>query len=988
MSERVTTDGSGSRSTLFWRVAGTLVLALGGPVIGSLQLADWAKRHVLLASLLLLLYEGGVFCLYVTKELWRRLQDRWLDGIASWVNCRVQELTSRARQSYFEHIYYECRDFDVRGLSTQGTFTLKLEEVFVELSVDPEPSHRASADPIQKLPDRLREGRHDIWQFLTAGQNLALLGAPGTGKTTLLRHVALLVALKGKAPEVVSVPKKIPILLFLRNHAAGIAVDLNLTLAAVVESSPTVKEMSPPLPNGWIKRQLEKGRCLILLDGLDEVADPGVRSNLVRWIDTQMKTYGNNLFVVTSRPYGYRSNPLSSVHTLTVRPFSREQVVKFVSNWYLANELACHQNDDPGVRRLASRGTSDLVRRLDSSAVLTELAVNPLLLTMIATVHKYRSQLPGRRVELYREICEVFLGKRQDSSGVERPLSLTPSQKQCVLEVLSYEMMARELRDIQTVEAVGVIADILQRVSPSVQPEDFLKVIENTSGLLLERESGKYAFAHKTFQEYLAAIHCRHQGLEAELANHVAEDWWHEAIRLYVAQADATPIVQVCLEGTPPGPAALALAVECIEEAQQVEPELRRRVEAILEEEVADEDRQRIYSEALLKLRLRGLVAASQEKPCVDGQLLKQAEYQVFLDDMRGKTKYRQPDYWTDGRFGPGSGKTPIVGIRGSDAQDFCAWVTEREAAWIYRLPSPADLITAPIDGVGCWTISSPGDALSVGGMSHGARNGYFAKLRSYLDQLWELDVDYIAALNVELVQRILGYETGTADGREKLRCARSLVLSLTHDQEVTRILHYDRTLDFYRQVVLSSLSDFTSAVERSLERDLDDTLARAQKLKLTLPHDRSFSEFMDRGLAPRKAMASVIAGIPQLRRRDWLISDRLRGMVGDLEAAIRHPHFIDVVGHHIRDSEPYRDLDYVRISLLPLIAYWTLQSAHTSAWYERAKKMTPETNRATLFDLYVQLGRIRANAEGAIAPVGGIRIVRQRSDATVRPVV
>lgn len=41
------------------------------------------------------------------------------------------------------------------------------------------------------------------------------------------------------------------------------------------------------------------------------------------------------------------------------------------------------------------------MRRLNDSDVLTELAVNPLLLTMIATVHKFRSRLPGRRVELY-----------------------------------------------------------------------------------------------------------------------------------------------------------------------------------------------------------------------------------------------------------------------------------------------------------------------------------------------------------------------------------------------------------------------------------------------------------------------------------------------------------------------------------------------------------------------------------------------------------
>ncbi|MEU7661934.1 hypothetical protein AB0B60_26120, partial [Streptomyces lincolnensis] len=32
---------------------------------------------------------------------------------------------------------------------------------------------------------------------------------------------------------------------------------------------------------------------------------------------------------------------------------------------------------------------------------------NPLLLTMIANVHRYRGQLPGSRAELYAEMCDA-----------------------------------------------------------------------------------------------------------------------------------------------------------------------------------------------------------------------------------------------------------------------------------------------------------------------------------------------------------------------------------------------------------------------------------------------------------------------------------------------------------------------------------------------------------------------------------------------------
>jgi predicted NACHT family NTPase len=85
----------------------------------------------------------------------------------------------------------------------------------------------------------------------------------------------------------------------------------------------------------------------------------------------------------------------------------------------------------------ARQQADDLLRRIVRTPALLALAVNPLLLTMITTVHRYRSSLPGRRVELYAEICEVFLGKRQQSRGIE--IDMTPAQKQSVLQPLAYK---------------------------------------------------------------------------------------------------------------------------------------------------------------------------------------------------------------------------------------------------------------------------------------------------------------------------------------------------------------------------------------------------------------------------------------------------------------------------------------------------------------------------------------------------------------------
>ncbi len=490
----------------------------------------------------------------------------------------------------------------MKGLSTQGTYNLDLEKVFVELSVSPQAIHEIPVDPLHKIPEELSQGSHTIWQFLQADNlaspNLAVIGAPGCGKTTLLKHMTLVLARQQKNKPV----DKLPVLLFLRDLTGAIQNDPDLFLENAIQS--TLKKWKADAPQGWFEEQLKKGHCLILLDGLDEVADLKIRQAMVAWVEKQMQIYATNNFIVTSRRFGYISNPLSGVSVLEVRPFTAAQVNRFVQNWYLANEIMSSQKNDPGVQMKAQEGAEDLLKRINASGPLSDLAVNPLLLTMIATVHRYRSALPGRRVELYAEICEVFLGKRQEARGLK--LDLTPAQKQRILQPLAYVMMVQKIRETGAESAESIIRSPLTSVAPDIAAKDFLKGIENQSGLLIERENGIYSFSHLTFQEYLASVHVKEQNLVAEMVTHVHESWWHETILLYSAKADATPIIAACLADDKPTIPALKLALLCQEEALEIDQDTRAKLEQILDEGIEDEDeeRRRLIANVLLEMRL------------------------------------------------------------------------------------------------------------------------------------------------------------------------------------------------------------------------------------------------------------------------------------------------------------------------------------------------------------------------------------------------
>jgi hypothetical protein len=61
---------------------------------------------------------------------------------------------------------------------------------------------------------------------------------------------------------------------------------------------------------------------------------------------------------------------------------------------------------------------------------------------------------------------------------------------------------------------------------------------------------------------------------------------------------------------------------------------------------------------------------------------------------MCKKRKYCQPDYWTSLQYQKGQAKNPILGLRLSDAQSFCEWLTLREnSEWHYRIPNKDESI-------------------------------------------------------------------------------------------------------------------------------------------------------------------------------------------------------------------------------------------------------------------------------------------------------
>lgn len=415
---------------------------------------------------------------------------------------------SELEDIYLQHLWQTVRTVRVFGAAELQP----LEKVFVELNVTVDYERPVVHVEWLGLMDAELRWRRDVFardserrphddknisktrrtikpdDLLRETTKAVITGAPGSGKTTLIKYLAL---------KTLNERRRLPVLLELKtvNQQAFTEVKADLVellfqrAVAGLLGLDRVQELDA-LRKYFLER-LKRGEVIIFLDGLDEVRGEKFFSALCKSVNAfERSAYRENSIIITTRPYALEAR-FEGLAEMEIASLNRQQVQAFLYHYY---------GDTQFVRELSQQ----LRRRRE----LTELARVPFLLGVMAEIYRHQGEIVGARLELYRQLVKRLVVTLDKEKSVERFIVDDPGgfDKREILKRLAYDRLFVDPVSKDIERLVFTDDEILGKARRCVQvgADDLVADLIATP-LLREVGANTYAFAHLTLQEYLAA---------------------------------------------------------------------------------------------------------------------------------------------------------------------------------------------------------------------------------------------------------------------------------------------------------------------------------------------------------------------------------------------------------------------------------------------------------------------------------------------------
>lgn len=296
---------------------------------------------------------------------------------------------------------------------------------------------------------------------------------------------------------------------------------------------------------GHLYNRLLAGQVLLLVDGYDDLPE-GERQRRLVWLDALMQAYPDNFFVVVGPATGYGALMRIGLTPVFLRPFSDSDQAQLVDNWA---EAWGHT----GAKRL--RGTKPATDVIERTKVKNR-GLSPCDLTLkIRANFANDADLPGTEGWLRSWVAHM-LPPEQTFTQVLQPLTLAAMLQldEGVITRARLEALMGGVPNVPEAEAQPETESADGKKKGEKDKEisaqgKLLNALRKT-GLFVRQTGGRYYFRHPQIAAYVASLWLKEQPPEA-LAERSLNPAWTAAIGYLGMQSPIDAVVATRL--TAPG---------------------------------------------------------------------------------------------------------------------------------------------------------------------------------------------------------------------------------------------------------------------------------------------------------------------------------------------------------------------------------------------------------------------------------------------------
>lgn len=513
-------------------------------------------------------------------------------------------------------------------------------------------------------------------------KSFVLVGDTGSGKTSILHDVA--------SSYHVYEPSLFPVILLIDEHLEKIEKDLTFTLEDAWKDS--VASSAASIPSEWLREQISNKKCLIIIDGLDELKSDESHQLAIKWIVDQKNSYTNCQFLISVETLISDLLSQNGFICLSIKRFTSKQIAKHFEHYYISDRrwFKYHR-----LRNHLFPGTSSLKKEMKSLNHRTyqtlkyqPYAVSLLFGRSFLCSNKYFSQNIMLLSEL-RKATRELINPDPDIYSTDELIA--------AMETLGYIFIREGCYEIPREKLNRLFEEELNKFAPNKKVDFLLETIESHTGLMQKTKRGNCRFSSKFLNAYFAAEFLSKQDLSGDYLNDkIGERWWIDTLHFLSMLENGNEVLKKIITTDVTSIETVRLIIKCMCDKSDVDSNLKKEVQSFLRrtiESPPDANLQIIRYfvgefELHQNLSSIGFMRNTANLVAPNCICVSNIEYQVFLEDMFTSNMYFQPDQWLDKRFPPDGAFEPVKGVRGMDAWQFCRWLSVKYGdSWNFRLP-------------------------------------------------------------------------------------------------------------------------------------------------------------------------------------------------------------------------------------------------------------------------------------------------------------